>query len=340
MIAEGIMAAGALAQYQQNQQNAAKQREMQQQAQNIINSVPLPILKEYYPELYQQVAQIAPEAVQAVELGKSQMEGVSTDPALKQAQMNALLKLQEVGAEGGMTAQDRARLAQIQQETQTALQGQQGAIMQNLAARGMGGGMSEMVARQLAAQGAANRQAQQGLDVKGQAEQRALQAIMQSGQLGGQIEQQQFGQAAQKAQAADAIARFNAANLQNVGMTNVQARNAAQAQNAQMAQNIASQNVGLKNQAQQYNLNIPQQQYANQMARATGQSQGLQQQAQLAAQQQQQQNQFVGGLVQTGAQMYAGQQQQDNYNKWLESQKQKQGTYPTQASMYNSNYIA
>lgn len=334
MIAEGIMAAGALAQYQQNQQNAAKQREMQQQAQNIINSVPLPILKEYYPELYQQVAQIAPEAVQAVELGKSQMEGVSTDPALKQAQMNALLKLQEVGAEGGMTAQDRARLAQIQQETQTALQGQQGAIMQNLAARGMGGGMSEMVARQLAAQGAANRQAQQGLDVKGQAEQRALQAIMQSGQLGGQIEQQQFGQAAQKAQAADAIARFNAANLQNVGMTNVQARNAAQAQNAQMAQNIASQNVGLKNQAQQYNLTIPQQQYANQMARATGQAQGLQGQANLAAQQQAAQNQMIGGLIQTGAQYYGGMQ------KTQAKPDQYQTNYPTNASIYNPNYTA
>lgn len=302
----GVLGGGALLGYMGQQNAAASQREQMQRAQDIINSVPLPILKEYYPELYKQVSEIAPEAAQAVELGPSEMGKVYTDPALKQAQMNALLKMQEIGDQGGMTATDRARLAQIQGETEAALRGQQGAIQQNLAARGLSGGLTEMVQRQIASQGAANRQAQQGLDVKAQAEQRALQAIMQSGQLGGQMEQQQFVQAAQKAAAQDAIARFNAANLQNVGMTNVQARNAAQAANAQMAQGVAGQNVALRNQAQQYNLNLPQQQYAYQMARATGQAQGLQQQANLAFQQQQAQNQFLGGLIQTGAGLYAG----------------------------------
>ena len=89
-----------------------------------------------------------------------------------------------------MTATDKARLAQIQGDENANLRGQQGAIMQNLATRGMSGGMSEMVARQLAAQGEANRMAQQGLDVKAQAEQRALDALMKQGQLGGQIQQQ------------------------------------------------------------------------------------------------------------------------------------------------------
>lgn len=285
-----------------------QQNDLAAQARDVLNAVPLPILKQYYPELYKQVATIAPEAVQAQELGQTEMAGIKTDPAMRQAQMNALMKMQEIGDQGGMTATDKARLAQIQQETETALKGQEGAIMQNLAARGMGGGMSELVARQLASQGAANRMGQQGLDVKAQAEQRALQAIMQSGQLGGQMQQQDFGQQAQIAQAKDAIARFNAQNLQNVASQNVQARNQAQAQNAQTAQNIAGQNVGLSNQAQQYNLNLPQQNYTNQIARATGQSQGLQQQAQLAAQQQAAQNQMMSGLMQTGA-MYATSQQ-------------------------------
>jgi hypothetical protein len=221
--------------------------------------------------------------------------------------MNALLKLQQVGDEGGMTATDRARLSQIQDDTNTNLRGQQGAITQNLAARGMGGGMSEMVARQLAAQGAANRQGQQGLDVKAQAEQRALQAIMQSGQLGGQMGQQDFQNQAQIAQARDMINKFNTQNTQQVMSANIQGRNQAQATNAQNAQNIANQNVGLSNQAQQYNTQtLPQNQYANQLARATGQAQGLTQQANLAQQQQQQNNQFLGGMLQTGAQYYAG----------------------------------
>ena len=311
MIIPALIAAGvALYQGEQNRRAGQAQKDAMKRAQDIVNQVPLPVLKEYYPELYQQIATIAPEMVQAQELGPTAMESVAVDPALRKAQMNALLRLQQVGEEGGMTATDRARLAQIESEQQATLRGQEGAIMQNLATRGMGGGMQEMVARQLAVQAGANRAAQQGLDVKAQAEQRALQAIMQSGQLGGQMAGQEFGQQAQIAAAKDAIARFNAANLQNVGMTNVQARNAAQQANAQMAQNIAAQNVGLKNQAQLYNLNLPQQQFANQFARATGQAQGVQQQAQLAAQQQQAQNQFLGGLLQTGAQLYAGSQQQ------------------------------
>lgn len=315
----GLLAGGSVLGYLGQQQAGERTAAQMRQAQAIINAVPLPILKEYYPELYQQVATIAPEMVQAVELGETKMTGIQVDPTLRAAQMNALAKLQEVGAEGGMTATDRARLAQIQGEQAATLRGQQGAIMQNLAARGMSGGTSELVARQLAAQEAANRAAQQGLDVKAQAEQRALQAIMQSGQLGGQIGQQEFGQQAQIAAAQDAIARFNAANLQNVGQTNVQARNIAQAQNVQTKQNIAGQNVGLRNQAQQYNLQLPQQQYQNQLARATGQAGALQQQAQLGAQQAAQNQAFLGGLISTGGQLYAG------YNNPYSSQQKTTG---------------
>ncbi len=289
---------------QQNQQKA--QTEAMNRAQDIINQVPLPVLKEYYPELYQQVVTLVPEAEQAVELGPTALTGISTDLALRQAQMNALLKLQEVG-QTGMTATDQARLAQIQSEQQAALRGEQGAITQNLATRGMGGGMSELVAKQIAAQGAANRMSQAGLDVKAQAEQRALQGIMQSGQLGGQMQQQEFGQQAQVAAAKDAIARFNAANLQQVGSSNVAARNLAQQQNAQIAQQMAQQSVAEKNKAQMYNLGLAQQQYQNQLAKATGQATGLQNLAATQAQQQAAQNQLIGGLIQTGAMYYGGQ---------------------------------
>lgn len=290
---------------QQNQQKA--QMDAMNRAQDIINQVPLPVLKEYYPELYQQVIALNPEAEQAVTLGQTSLTGITTDPALKQAQMNALLKLQDVGATG-MSATDQARLAQIQTEQQAALKGEQGAIQQNLATRGMGGGMSEMVAKNIAAQGAANRMSQQGLDVKAQAEQRALQALMQSGQLGGQMQQQDFSQQAQVAAAKDAIAKFNAANLQQVGSSNVQARNLAQQQNAQVAQQVAAQNVAEKSKAQMYNLGLAQQNYQNQLSKATGQTQGLANIAQTQAQQAAAQNQMIGGLLQTGAMYYGGQQ--------------------------------
>lgn len=301
----GLLAGGAYS-YLNNQNNASEQNKYAKKQMELINNIPLPILKEYYPELYKQVVQLNPEVESAINLGPSSMENVSVDPALKSAQMNALAKLQEIGDQGGMTATDRARLSQIQAENDANLRGQQGAIQQNMASRGLAGGMSEMVARQLAAQGAANRNAQQALDVKSQAEQRALQAIMQSGQLGGQMGDQQFNQAAQIAKAKDAINQFNAQNSQNVMQRNVDGRNQAQSWNAQNAQNVANQNVGTRNQATQYNLGLAQQNYNNQIARATGQTQALQNQAQIAAQNNAAQNQLIGNLIGAGAMYYGG----------------------------------
>lgn len=166
------------------------QEDLLRQAQNI----PLPILKEYYPELYKSVVQINPELETAVNLGPSEMQGISTDPALKQAQMNALMKLQGIGEAGERDAQFMADASRLENDVNTNLQGQTGAISQNLAARGMSGGGSELVAKNIAAQGAANRQGQMAMDLNAQAQQRALQALMQSGQLGGQMDAQSFQQ--------------------------------------------------------------------------------------------------------------------------------------------------
>ena len=268
--------------------------------------MPLPVLKEYYPELYQQVAQLNPELETAVNLGPSEMAGIATDPALRQAQLNALAKLQEVGAAGGRDAQFLAEQSQLESDINRNLRGQQEAIMQNLAARGSAGGGQELVARQMSAQDAANRQAQMAMDAKAQAQQRALQALMQSGQLGGQMQAQDFGQAAQKAQAADAIARFNAANQQDVMSRNIGAKNQAQQYNVGTAQNIANQNVGTKNQAQQYNLNLPQQQFQNQMTKSGALSNVYGNRGQRSDLERQREMQLVGGLIETGAKAFGG----------------------------------
>ncbi len=54
---------------------------------------------------------------------------------------------------------------------------------------------------------------------------------MQGGQLGGQMRSQDFGEQSSKAQAQDAISRFNAANSQSVQGQNVATKNTAQAAN-------------------------------------------------------------------------------------------------------------
>lgn len=271
-----------------------------------VRNVPLPVLKEYYPELYKQVVSLNPEMETAVDLGPSAMAGISTDPAMRQVQLNALSKLQEVGNAGGRDAQFLAEQSRLETDINTNLKGQQDAIMQNLATRGMAGGGSELVARQMAAQGAANQQAQMAMEAKAQAQQRALQALMQSGQLGGQMQAQDFAQQSAKAQAQDAIAKFNAANQQQVISNNVGARNNAQQWNATQAQNTANQNVGLGNEAKQYNLNLDQRRFDNEMSKATGVANQYNNVANSKNQERAGEMQLVGNIIGAGATAYAG----------------------------------
>lgn len=278
-------------------------------------NIPLPVLQEYYPELYQKVVELQPELVDAVKLGPSATEGVTTDQGARQAQLAALKSMQEIADGGGMNLTDKANLAKIQNDINANLQGQEGAIQQNMAAKGMSGGMSELVARNMAAQNAANRQSQQGLDVAAQAQQRALQAMMNQGQMAGQMQNQDFNQQMQKAQAQDAIAKFNAQNLQDTRNTNTATRNNAQQWNAQNAQSIAGQNTGLKNEAQKYNNNLPQQNFNNQMTRLGLGNQALGQMAQNEQNRANSQNQFVGGLISAAGQYYGGQNRKTNNNE-------------------------
>lgn len=269
-----------------------------EQALKAAQNIPLPVLKEQHPEMYAELAKYNPEMDQAINLGPSAMEGIALDPQMRQAQMQALSKLQNITANDGQDAQSMADNARLQNDINSQLQGNTGAIQQNMATRGLSGGMSELVAKQMAAQQGANRQAQMGMDINAQAQQRALAALSQQGQLGGQISQQDFSQQSAKAQAADAISQFNARNSQAIQSSNVGARNAAQASNLQNAQNIHNQNVDVKNRAAEWNTNgMAQANFGNQMQRVGMGNQALGNMASNSARQAQSQDQFIGGVA-------------------------------------------
>lgn len=236
-----------------------------------LRNVPLPVLKEINPELYAQVVKLNPSLEQEVTLGPSAMDGIALDPIMKQAQMDALSRLQDIGAGGSRDIQGMADEQRAIQNVNSNLRGNLGAIQQNMAQRGMSGGMSELVSKQMSAQDAANRQGQMELDLKAQAQQRALQALMQGGQMAGQMENQDFSRQSQQAQAKDAIARFNAQNSQQVRGANTDRQNQAQQWNAQNKQRIADSNVNTRNDYQKYNTNgLAQQRYDNELKRAGG----------------------------------------------------------------------
>lgn len=247
-------------------------RQMQEQALREFLRINVPSVQEQELILqeYQQTGRLSPELEQAIVQQDSEMRNVSTDPRLRQAQMAALEQLQGIGQEGGLNAQARQRMAQVESEVSRQEAAQRGALMQDFARRGQMGSGMEMAAALQNQQAAAERASQRGMDLRAQAEQQALQALMQAGQLGGQMQSQEFNQAAAAAEAQDAINRFNATNRQQVQGRNVASQNDAQRYNLDQRQRIADANVGLRNEQQAHNKGLLQTRFDNQLRRASG----------------------------------------------------------------------
>ncbi len=263
-----------------------------------LKNVSLPDIEKMKIELQDLVSQgqLSPEEAQSFLQEKSQLNGISTDPKLQQAQMDALSSLQDISSNGGFNASDRANLSRIGTEEATQARGAREAILQNAQSRGMGGSGAELLAQLQNAQDSTTRQSQRDLDVAGMGQQRALDSLIQAGQMSGQMQNQSFNQQAQVANSNDAINRFNTQARQNTADQNVQARNAAQAVNLGEKQRIADTNIGTKNQQEQANKGLQQQQFDNQVKKASGIASGLQGQGQNATAQ----GQGIQNLIGTG----------------------------------------
>jgi hypothetical protein len=133
---------------------------------------------------------------------------------------------------GGMSAADKMASQQGMEQAAQAQRMQRGAMEQNMAARGMGGGGAEIAARAIGDQGLTTAQHGYGVQQAGMAQQRALDALKGWGGMSGE-----------RAGAKDAIARFNAsqrlgkatAMLSGGGMQTGYANQSAQDQRNRLA---------------------------------------------------------------------------------------------------------
>jgi hypothetical protein len=187
------------------------------------------------------VAKYGPEARALIEqeLGgpsaMAEVYGERLAPEAAAAQKSALQRLQQV-SEKGYTPEEEAALRQIQAETAATAASQRAATQEAFARRGLSGGGAERVAAFQTASQAANRAAQQGLDVAANAQRRAFQAMQQTGALGGQMRGQAFEEGRTRA-AAEEARRINRAQMgMNVmgdvyGMTTGAARSRAAVEN-------------------------------------------------------------------------------------------------------------
>lgn len=231
------------------------------------------------------------ERVAAEVLGPSAYAQIQHDPVYQKAKLDALNRLGGVVQGGGYDVQARAAENQALNKAARQSYAQQGAVLDSMAARGVGGSGAEIGALLANAQANADRNAQVGLDTAAAAQKRYLDSILAQGQLGGQYAAQDWQEKARAADAYDTIARWNADSRQR---------------------------------ANYYNAGLAQQDFNNRVGLADRKYKMAQDQANLESGHAAQVQQLWGGLGQ--AAQYAGsavdsyRQGQRNYDNWLAGQ--------------------
>lgn len=182
------------------------------------------------------------------QLGPTALGNIQNDPKYREYEMEALRQLEQQ-SQKGFNARDEADLARVEQQANRANKGRQGAIQQSMQARGLAGSGLEYALAQQSAQDSAEMEALAGLEKNAQMMERKQSAAERLGSLGSQLQQRDYAQEARKAEAQDAISRFNTAN----SIQRQQANN--QIANQQAAQNWGRANeTGDRNTAAQYDF--------------------------------------------------------------------------------------
>lgn len=285
-----------------DRENAANNKAFQQY---VAMKIPDPEQQRLALQRFRVEGKLTPQLEQAIKQAPSEFENIAIDQNQKASQNRALSSLEQVGNEGGLRLQDKAALQEAMLKGQVQDRGARQAIASQMAQRGQGGSGFDLQAQLEGQQAAGDRASQAGLSVAASAQDRALQALMGAGNLATQYRGQNFQEQSAKAQAQDAINRFNAQNLQGVQHANIGAQNRAQEMNLAQQQQTSNQNVGLSNQEQQYNKELAQRQFENQMQLANAKAGIYNQQGQTAQRQGQSQANMFGQLGQAGVGMVA-----------------------------------
>jgi hypothetical protein len=333
-IAAAVVAGGAIMNYMSNASaNERAQMAQSNALQELLKAkIPDPAMQKLALQRYVSTGQLTPELQSAIKQAPSEFNKVVVDQRQKSAQNRALSELQDIGNQGGLRLQDKAALQEAELQNQVRDRGSREAILDDMNRRGQGGSGFALQAQLQGQQAAGDRAARSGLSVAAGAQDRALQALMQSGQLATQYRGQDFQEQSARAQANDAINRFNTQNLQDVSNSNVGFRNRANEMNLAQRQHLSDQNTDMANKEQQYNKELYQKQFENQMNLAGAKAGVYTQQGNLAQQQGQQQGNAWTNASTGIANAYGAQQNQDYWASENEKNRraranQNQGSY-------------
>lgn len=189
------------------------------------------------------------------QLGRSEMNNIKTDQKYKDAELAALADLEDQ-SKNGFTAADRADMARVESNVNRANRGRLGAIQQNMQARGMSGSGMDLVAQMQSSQDANEIAALQALEQEGMMQKRKQDATSRMGGLSSDLQNRDWGQQANVAQANDFISRFNNTNSNNANQLNWGRGNQVSDNNAQSQYQFSKDRLGAKTGQIDTNFNV------------------------------------------------------------------------------------
>lgn len=221
------------------------------------------------------------------QLGSSALEEISLDPKAREAQLNALQSLQQY-ADEGMSDADKFGMEQMLGQVSAATKSNQANIEADMARRGMDSSGASLMSKINAQQSGANTAREQAMQQAAQGQQNRMNALNQLANQSSAMQSQDYSRQANVASAKDAIAQANAANRYQTNATNLAAK-----------QSIENQRANMANQQETFNKGLIQQQFGNEITKATGQNQASGQLANMYSNQAQ--SQAAADAATTGA---------------------------------------
>ncbi len=290
LVVGGLMAGSAILNYLGGQEASKAQKQALKDAAQTMRenrayfeSIGIPPIEaqKLILQQYDLPADFIPLLEEAEQLDPSQLDAIEFDPRFQESRLGALGKLENISEQQGMDIQAQVAMDEALAQARQQEQSQREAVQIGSQRRGVAGGGLDLALQQDAQQNAAN-QAKKALQQEAAiANQRAMEALMQGTGLAGQLSQEDIALQTSKAQAADAINKFNMMNRQEIEQRNIAEQNRAKLENLRGKEAVAMANIDVQNAQQKANKALIKDKFQQEMAKAGAMAgQGTQQVAQ------------------------------------------------------------
>ncbi len=169
---------------------------------------------------YDKLGKAGYQDIEAQQVGPSALEGIQLDPRAQLEQEAALAALSDLSDRGGLSLGDMKALNDIQGNLNRNTLARRKGLANDFAARGQLGSGAQLAMDMQAQSDAAMNANQRGESIAAQAQDRAMQAILEKGRMARSMGDDSWRRQAMAAQARDAIEARNAAARTDAGKYN------------------------------------------------------------------------------------------------------------------------